>query len=45
MSAIYGFAISVNYTLITVILVDILTIEKFTTGYGFLLLVQGNKNF
>ena len=41
LAAIYGFSISVNYTLITVILVDILTIERFTNGYGFLLLVQG----
>ena len=40
-AAIYGFSISVNYTLITVILVDILGIERFTNGYGFLLLVQG----
>lgn len=40
-AAVYGFSISVNYTLITVILVDILSIERFTNGYGFLLLVQG----
>lgn len=40
-AAIYGFSISVNYTLITCILVDILSIERFTNGYGFLLLVQG----
>lgn len=41
LAATYGFSISVNYTLISVILVDILTIERFTSGYGFLLLIQG----
>ena len=41
LAALYGFSISVNYTLISVILVDILTIERFTSGYGLLLLIQG----
>ncbi|RWS29936.1 uncharacterized protein B4U80_06652 [Leptotrombidium deliense] len=41
LAAIYGFAISANYSLVSVILVDIISLDKFTNGYGLLLLVQG----
>ncbi|RWS06607.1 Monocarboxylate transporter 9-like protein, partial [Dinothrombium tinctorium] len=41
LASVYGFAISANYSLVSVILVDIISLDKFTNGYGLLLLVQG----
>lgn len=41
LSAIYGFSISANYSLIPVILVELISLDSFTTSYGLLLLVQG----
>ncbi|UYV69590.1 hypothetical protein LAZ67_6004035 [Cordylochernes scorpioides] len=41
LAAIYGFAISANYTLVPVIVVDIISLDSFTGAYGLLLLVQG----
>lgn len=41
LSALYGFTISANYTLVPVILVDIISLDNFTGAYGLLLLVQG----
>ncbi|KAH9516555.1 hypothetical protein DERF_007290 [Dermatophagoides farinae] len=40
-SAIYGFCISANYSLVSVILVELISLDSFTTAYGMLLLVQG----
>lgn len=40
-TAIYGFAISANYSLVSVILVELITLDSFTQAYGLLLLVQG----
>lgn len=41
LAALYGFTISANYALVSVILVDLISLDKFTNGYGLLLLVQG----
>ncbi|KFM73267.1 Monocarboxylate transporter 9, partial [Stegodyphus mimosarum] len=38
---IYGFAISANYTLVPVIIVNLISLDNFTGAYGLLLLVQG----
>ncbi|GBN83874.1 hypothetical protein AVEN_175076-1 [Araneus ventricosus] len=38
---IYGFTISANYTLIPVIIVNLISLDNFTGAYGLLLLVQG----
>lgn len=40
-SAIYGFSISANYSLVSVILVELISLDSFTAAYGMLLLVQG----
>lgn len=40
-TAIYGFSISANYSLVSVILVELISLDSFTTAYGMLLLVQG----
>ena len=40
----YGLAVSANYSLTSVILVDLISLEKFSSAYGFLLLVQGIAN-
>lgn len=40
-TAVYGFAISANYSLVSVILVELITLDSFTQAYGLLLLVQG----
>lgn len=41
LSSLYGLTISANYALTSVILVDLISLDKFTIGYGLLLLVQG----
>lgn len=41
LSSVYGFAISANYTLVPVILVNLISLDNFTGAYGLLLLVQG----
>ena len=40
----FGFFIAANCSLTSIILVDLITIEKFTNAYGLLLLVQGIAN-
>jgi len=44
LAAVFGFAISANYSLTSPILVDLVSIEDFSSAYGFLLLVQGVSN-
>ena len=41
LSSLYGLTISANYALVSVILVDLISLDNFTIGYGLLLLVQG----
>ncbi|KAK8770601.1 hypothetical protein V5799_012934 [Amblyomma americanum] len=41
LSSLYGFAISANYTLVPVILVNLISLDNFTGAYGLLLLIQG----
>jgi MFS family permease len=41
LSSMYGLTISANYALVSVILVDLISLDKFTIGYGLLLMVQG----
>lgn len=41
LAGIYGFTISANYALVSVIIVDIISLDKFTNAYGLLLLIQG----
>lgn len=41
LSAIYGISVSANFTLVPVILVDLISLDKFTNAYGLMLLVQG----
>lgn len=41
LTSIYGFAISANYSLVSVILVEFISLDAFTQAYGLLLLVQG----
>lgn len=43
-AGIFGFAISANCSLTSIIVVDLITLEKFTNAYGLLLLVQGVAN-
>lgn len=40
-SAIYGFTISANYTLVPEIVVNLISLDNFTGAYGLLLLIQG----
>ncbi|CAG2102360.1 unnamed protein product [Medioppia subpectinata] len=40
-AALYGFTISANYALVSVILVNLISLDLFTNAYGMLLLVQG----
>ena len=40
LSGVYGFCISANYSLTSPILVDLVSIERFSTAYGFLLASQ-----
>ncbi|XP_059089851.1 monocarboxylate transporter 14-like [Tigriopus californicus] len=44
MAGLYGLAISANYSLTSPILVDLVSLEQFSTAYGFLLLIQGLSN-
>jgi MFS family permease len=41
LAALYGFTISANYALVSVILVNLISLDSFTNAYGLLLLVQG----
>lgn len=41
LTAVYGFSISANYSLVSVILVEFMDLDAFTQAYGLLLLVQG----
>ncbi|XP_015182480.1 PREDICTED: uncharacterized protein LOC107069563 [Polistes dominula] len=43
-SGAFGLFISANYSLTSIILVEMITIERFTNAYGLLLLVQGVAN-
>lgn len=43
-SGAFGLFIAANYSLTSIILVEIITIERFTNAYGLLLLVQGIAN-
>ena len=40
----FGFFIAANYSLTSIILVEAITLERFTNAYGLLLLVQGIAN-
>ena len=40
-TAIYGFFLSANFSLVSVILVEFITLDSFTQAYGMLLLLQG----
>ena len=40
LSAVYGFCISANYSLTSPILVELVSLEKFSTAYGYLLAAQ-----
>ena len=44
LSGLFGFFIAANYSLTSIILVQLITIERFTNAYGLLLLVQGVAN-
>jgi hypothetical protein len=41
---VYGFCISANYSLTSPILVELVSLEKFSTAYGFLLAAQVKTN-
>ncbi|XP_034935207.1 monocarboxylate transporter 9-like [Chelonus insularis] len=43
-SGAFGIFIAANYSLTSIILVEVITIERFTNAYGLLLLVQGIAN-
>lgn len=40
----FGFLIAANYSLTCIILVELISLERFTNAYGLLLLVQGVAN-
>lgn len=40
----FGFLVAANYSLTSIILVESISLEKFTNAYGLLLLVQGVGN-
>jgi len=40
----FGFLIAANYSLTSIILVELISIDRFTNAYGLLLLVQGIAN-
>lgn len=44
LSALFGLFISANYSFTSIILVEIISLERFTNAYGVLLLVQGIAN-
>jgi MCP family monocarboxylic acid transporter-like MFS transporter 9 len=43
-SGAFGFFIAANYSLTCIILVELITLDRFTNAYGLLLLVQGVAN-
>lgn len=43
-SGAFGLFIAANYSLTCIILVELITLERFTNAYGLLLLVQGVAN-
>lgn len=43
-SGAFGLFIAANYSLTCIILVELITLERFTNAYGLLLLVQGMAN-
>ncbi|KAG4077718.1 hypothetical protein HA402_004177 [Bradysia odoriphaga] len=43
-SGLFGLFIAANYALTSIILVELITLERFTNAYGLLLLVQGIAN-
>lgn len=43
-SGFFGLFIAANYALTSIILVDLITLDRFTNAYGLLLLVQGIAN-
>lgn len=43
-SGAFGFFIAANYSLTSIILVELIKIERFTNAYGLLLLIQGIAN-
>lgn len=44
LSGAFGLFIAANYSLTSIILVELITLERFTNAYGLLLLVQGVAN-
>jgi MFS family permease len=40
----FGLSIAANYSMASIILVELITLERFTNAYGLLLLVQGLAN-
>lgn len=44
LSGLFGLFIAANYSLTCIILVELLTLERFTNAYGLLLMVQGVAN-
>lgn len=44
MSGLFGLFIAANYALTSIILVELITLDRFTNAYGLLLLVQGVAN-
>ena len=44
LAGVFGFAISANYSLISPILVNLVSLEQFSSAYGFLLMIQGISN-
>ncbi|XP_065338145.1 monocarboxylate transporter 12-like isoform X2 [Cloeon dipterum] len=43
-AGVFGLFIGANYSLTSIIVVELITLDKFTNGYGLLLLVQGIAN-
>lgn len=44
LSGLFGLFIAANYALTSIILVELISLERFTNAYGLLLLVQGIAN-
>lgn len=44
LSGLFGLFIAANYALTSIILVELITLERFTNAYGLLLLIQGKAN-
>lgn len=43
-AGLFGLFIAANYALTSIILVELISLERFTNAYGLLLLVQGVAN-